>query len=115
MKIYAPVKDANGIYASVRFVNGVGETNNPALIEWFRKHGYRVENGVDNGKNVDKEPITSTSQEDVSKTEVVIDNSKPDFDSMTSDEIRAWAKENGLGGVIKNTRNKEKLLELIRG
>lgn len=108
MKIYAPVKDANGIYASVRFIKGVGETNNPALIEWFRKHGYRVE-------NVDKESITSTSQEDVSKTNVVIDNSKPDFDSMTSDEIRTWAKENGLGGVIKNTRNKEKLLELIRG
>ena len=28
MKIYAPVKDANGVYASVRFVNGVGETDN---------------------------------------------------------------------------------------
>ena len=42
MKIYAPVKDANGVYASVRFVNGVGETNNPHLIEWFKSHGYKV-------------------------------------------------------------------------
>jgi hypothetical protein len=104
MKIYAPVKDTNGIYASVRFVNGVGETNNPALIEWFRKHGYRLE----------------TIEKSVEKSEVSIEKSvekcaEPDLDSMTSDEIRTWAKENGLGGVIKNTRNKEKLLELIRG
>ena len=110
MKIYAPVKDANGIYASVRFVNGVGETNNTALVEWFRKHGYRVDESKDqvavNGKKVEITEVV---------TEKVADAEKPDFDSMTSDEIRTWAKENGLGGVIKNTRNKEKLLELIRG
>ena len=39
MKIYAPVKNTNGVYASVRFVNGVGETDNPRLIEWFKKNG----------------------------------------------------------------------------
>ena len=114
MKIYAPVKDANGIYASVRFVNGVGETNNPALIEWFRKHGYSVEESkdqvADNGKKVESivEPTETVNVEP-------IDDGKPCFESMTSDEIRTWAKNNGLGGVIKNTRNKEKLLELIRG
>ena len=43
MKIYAPVENINGIYASVMFVNSVGETDNPALIEWFRSHGYRIE------------------------------------------------------------------------
>lgn len=116
MKIYAPVKDANGIYASVRFVNGVGETNNPALIEWFRKHGYRVENVADNGKKVDEKPIEkSVEKDEVSIEKSVEKDIEPDFDSMTSDEIRTWAKDNGLGGVIKNTRNKEKLLELIRG
>lgn len=120
MKIYAPVKDANGIYASVRFVDGVGETNNPALIEWFRKHGYRVGESIE--KSVEKCEISiekSTEKCDevavIGKNVEPIDDGKPDFDSMTSDEIRAWAKENGLGGVIKNTRNKEKLLELIRG
>ena len=44
MKIYAPVKDVNGMYASVQFVNGVGETDNPHLIEWFKSHGYEIEN-----------------------------------------------------------------------
>jgi hypothetical protein len=103
MKIYAPVKDANGIYASVRFVNGVGETNNPALIEWFRKHGYRVE-------KCEETPIVN-----VEKREDHPVTTEPNLDDMTSDEIRAWAKANGFGGVIKNTRDKEKLLKLIRG
>ena len=40
---------------------------------------------------------------------------EPDFESMTPNELREWAKANGLGGVIKNIRNKEKLIELIRG
>ena len=40
---------------------------------------------------------------------------EPDFDAMTPNELRDWARANGLGGKIKNTRNKEKLLEIIRG
>lgn len=105
-KIYAPVKYANGVWASVRFVNGVGETKNPALVEWFRQHGYRVE-------NCDNVNLVIEPQND--QVEVVNDQIEPDFDSMTPLELREWAKANGLGGVIKNTRNKEKLLELIRG
>ena len=42
-KIYAPVKGVTGTWASVRFTNGIGETANPALAEWFRQHNYRVE------------------------------------------------------------------------
>ena len=46
MKIYAPVKDAWGTWASVRFVDGVGETDDPSLIEWFRRNGYTLEENV---------------------------------------------------------------------
>lgn len=107
MKIYAPVKDANGTYASVRFVNGVGETDNPHLIDWFRRNGYKI-------------PIEQTTDiyKMVDDTEFVEINKladEPDFDAMTPNELRDWAKANGMGGIIKNTRNKEKLLELIRG
>ena len=104
-KIYAPVKDATGVWATVRFTNGVGETNNPALVEWFKKHNYRVE-------KCDNVPVNT-----VEKCEVEIEKveSEPDFESMTPNELRDWAKANGFGGAIKNTRNKEKLLEIIRG
>ena len=42
-KIKAPNKEYTGISASVVFTNGVGETENPHLIEWFKEHGYEVE------------------------------------------------------------------------
>lgn len=110
MKIYAPVKDTNGVYASVRFVNGVGETTNPALVEWFRQRGYRVEYSVDTyvSENYEapQEPIHEPTQ---GATE------EPDFDAMTPIELRDWAKANGFGTEIKNTRSKAKLLEIIRG
>ena len=46
MKIYAPNKQANGVWCSVRFVEGVGETDNPHLIKWFKEHGYKVPIGA---------------------------------------------------------------------
>jgi hypothetical protein len=109
MKIYAPVKNTNGVYASVRFVNGVGETDNPHLIEWFKSHGYKVpieetvvDQVADNGETVDDSKPTD-------------DVDKPDFESMTPYEIQEWARANGYASVIKNTRNKEKLIKLLRG
>ncbi len=42
-KIYAPNKEYTGISAGVPFVNGVGETEKPHLVEWFKVHGYEVE------------------------------------------------------------------------
>ena len=38
MKIYAPIK-VTGVWSSVYFNNGVGETDNPLLIKWFEEHG----------------------------------------------------------------------------
>ena len=106
MKIYAPVKDANGVWASVLFVNGVGETNTPHLIEWFKDHGYRIE----------EETISPTTYSEEVLTQVVEKvDSEPNFDGMTPNELREWMRDNGYGGQIKNIRNKDKLLEILRG
>ena len=43
MKIKSPNKDYTGVSASVPFCNGVGETEDPYLIQWFKDHGYKVE------------------------------------------------------------------------
>lgn len=107
MKIYAPVKTINGVHASIQFVNGVGETNNPALIEWFKKHGYRVEKSEETTVEVVEESVTPTEEVKVSD--------EPDFEEMTNNELRDWMRENGYGGKIKNTRDKEKLLKILRG
>ena len=117
MKIYAPVKTTNGVYASVRFVNGVGETDNPRLIEWFRSHGYGVEkcevcheNSIENGTNP-SETVENTNFTEIQTEKVV----EVDFDTMTPNELRDWMRENGYGSKIKNTRDKEKLLKILRG
>ncbi len=110
MKIYAPVKSATGVWCSVHFKNGVGETNDPNLIEWFKEHGYRLEESL-------RVEQAATVQEDIlnSLVEDVGEVNQPDFESMTPAELREWAKDNGLSSKIKNIRNKEKLLEIIRG
>ena len=115
MKIYAPVKDANGVWATVRFVNGVGETDNPRLIEWFKNHGYTV---VDEATPTVEpvEPIEVNVVEEVEEVEMMgYPEREPNFDDMTPNELRDWAKANGYGSKIKNIRNKEKLIEILRG
>ena len=42
-KVLAPNQQFTGASASVNFVNGVGETDNAHLLDWFRSHGYTVE------------------------------------------------------------------------
>ena len=105
MKIYAPVKDACGTWASVQFVNGVGETDDPVLIEWFRSHGYKV-------PLEETKPVIEPENKAVGVVHEVVND---EFEDMTPNELREWMKANGYGSQIKNIRNKEKLLEIIRG
>lgn len=107
MQIYAPVKDFNGLRNNVRFKNGVGETEDVGLAEWFKQRGYTV-------KGTEKVVSDEAQLSRFLETEPVAETSeKPDFDKMTPNELRDWMKANGYGNVIKNIRNKEKLLELI--
>lgn len=59
-RIIAPNKQYTGISATVHFVNGIGETSDPALIEWFKEKGYEVEG--DEPEKVD-EPETEKETE----------------------------------------------------
>lgn len=116
MKIYAPVKDFNGLRNNVRFVNGVGETSDPKIADWFKSHGYKValeESNLVIPTINDKIGVENDDSEFVEINNLAED--KPDFESMTPNDIRDWAKANGYGGVIKNTRSKEKLIEILRG
>ena len=116
MKIYAPVKDTNGVYASVRFTNGVGETDKPHLIEWFKNHGYSVEQcDISMEKPAEKCDIATIEVEEEEVEMMGYAEREPDFDAMTPNELREWAKANGYGSKIKNIRNKEKLIEILRG
>lgn len=41
-KIYCNNNKYNGISAGINFVNGVGDSNVPHLIAWFRENGYTI-------------------------------------------------------------------------
>ena len=121
MKIYAPVKDAFGTWASVRFVDGVGETDDPSLIEWFRKNGYTLEENVITMRQRVERAVSDSTNE--IPNEIVGEAigrvtdegaDQPDLDSMTPYELREWMKDNGYGLKMKGVRSKEKLLAIIR-
>ena len=59
MKIKSPNKDYTGVSASVPFCNGVGETEDPYLIQWFKDHGYEVEETSEKAEKPAKEKNTS--------------------------------------------------------
>lgn len=104
MKVYAPNKNANGIYANTVFVNGVGETDNENAIRYFRKHGYIIE-------EPDRELVESANPESGSDVQTEIE---PNYADMSVEELRNWMKAHGFGREIRNIQNKEKLLEIIR-
>jgi hypothetical protein len=121
MKIFTKVPDFTGIRASVMFVNGQGNTDDPHLIEWFKRNGYSVADGESTKPK--EEPIlgvTVANEEaeklgDIKLQEIKEDQSIqfPHFPSMSVDEIRAWAKAHGLGIKIKATKDKDKLIRML--
>lgn len=113
MKIYAPVKDFNGWRGNVRFVNGVGETDDPQLIKWFETHGYKVP--IQEDSNLVIEPQNDQIELEDDEVELMGYAEKtPELEDMTPNELREFAKANGKGHLIKSIRNKEKLIEIIR-
>ena len=89
-KIYSPNKQYSGISASVAFAKGVGETENPTLLEWFRGHGYSVE------EEEKKEP-SSINEMDVDQLRSYAEEHKIDIGNSTS-----------LNGILKKITDAEK-------
>lgn len=92
VKIIAPNEQYSGISASVAFTNGVGQTDNPQLINWFKGHGYTVEGESDQ------------------------DEGGSAFDNMTVEELKAYAEEKEIDigqstsqkGILKKILEAEK-------
>jgi hypothetical protein len=121
MKIFTKVPDFTGIRASVMFVNGQGDTDDPKLIQWLKQNGYLVADGESTTKEVEEKITMKAGTGEAEKfSEVKLQELKdnqsivfPHFPSMTVDEIRAWAKEHGFGIKIKATKDKDKLIRML--
>lgn len=99
MRIYAPVSNASGVWATVRFVNGVGETDDPRLLQWFEEHGYKLDEST--GK--------IATHNDVKK-QSLSQRVGVNLDVMTDEDIRKWMVSQGYGKYIRGTKNRDKLL-----
>lgn len=86
-KILAPNKSYTGISAGVAFSNGVGETEDKSLIEWFYSHGYEIEE-----KNNDEKQAS--------------------LEEMKKEDLVKLATELEVDFTSKNT--KDELIELIK-
>lgn len=86
-KVTAPNKEYTGLSAGVSFVNGVGETDNPHLLEWFQERGYQVEES----KQPEATPIKK----------------------MKVEELKEHAAKNGID--LGEASKKEEILAVIKG
>ena len=77
-KIIAPNKQYTGVSASVAFAQGVGQTENPKLIQWFKDHGYTVEEpkAEPKGEATDDGKSTKPSSKAVAKAKAPAEDSK---------------------------------------
>lgn len=73
-KIYSPRRGYNGISATVRFMNGVGECTDPDLLEWFREKGYTVE--LEESENTEPEEESTKKVTRRAKSKEVADSNE---------------------------------------
>lgn len=104
-KVYAPNKAYNGITATVRFLQGEGETDNPKLLKWFEKKGYRV---------VKEQSYILTDEKKVDESVQVLDenaveqknntSSTNEYENMNVDELKEIAKNLKVKGYSSMLR-----------
>lgn len=89
VKILAPNKSYTGISASVAFINGVGETEDENLIDWFEGHGY-----------------------DVIEEDTEVKGTEKTLDEMTVEELVAYAAEKEID--IGKSTSQSGIIEKIK-
>lgn len=91
MKVTTPVKGHTGTVAGVTFVDGVGETDDPNALAYFRRHGY-VLDGKQKGSDTPTESDAAESEDD--DTDDQSDDAEGDD---VADEIDTSADERPSG------------------
>ena len=94
-KVYAPNKDYNGVTASVPFTNGVGFSSNSYLLDWFKEHGYKVEDDI--------------AEDDIAEAK---SEANTDISQLSYEELKSLAKDKGVDGYHK--MKKEELVDALK-
>lgn len=110
-KIYSPNKRYAGVIAGVSFVNGIGETENRWLIDWFESKGYEVIE-----ENTEKPPLIG--EEFIQNIEeayelAIKENNVRSLVVLKVEELKDLAKEKEIKGYSK--MSKEELISALAG
>lgn len=120
-KVYSPNKEYTGVSAGVPFAGGVGRCDDERLLDWFRKHGYKVEGDtvqddtenpagteLPNGQEQSTDQETSTGTEQPTNTESLDDV----LAKMNEEELRKYAADNGV--FLGNAKTVEGICKKIK-
>ena len=112
-KVYAPNKNYTGISAGVTFVNGVGETDNKHVLEWFKSKGYSVGEEIKGEPNVELEfhgePEIEGESEGIEKPDIKY--TKEGLEKMNREQLMKIADEKKLN--VAHNIGDGKLIEKI--
>jgi len=75
--IKAPNEQYNGISATIKFENGIGQTDDKKLIRWFEEHGYAIQKD-DKAANDKKGNKKGDKIADSEKDEILAENIEPE-------------------------------------
>lgn len=81
-KITAPNEEFTGKRGNIAFIDGVGETDDPNMLAYFRRHGYKVEDGGAKASKKDAPSATHPEGEPSEKWKL--------------DELKAYAAANEI-------------------
>ena len=98
MKVFAPNKQYTGTSASVPFLNGVGETEDTRLLNWFKNHGYELE---------EEAQMDFANEQTIPKFQIL----PGELGSMKKEELKALADALELKYTTSATN--EQLIDMI--
>lgn len=96
-KIYTPSEGYTGLIAGVSFTNGIGETDDRWLIQWFQNKGYVIEENQEK-EILDDENIGNESEE-------------LSLEGLKVEELRDLAKGKNIEGYSR--MKKEDLIKAL--
>lgn len=86
-KIIAPNKKYNGTSANVSFRDGIGETDDPHRIQWFKEHGYEViESEKPKKEKTSKDSVKQKKEKEPEKSEEENESQDEEKESQDSEE-----------------------------
>jgi|GEM_PF-414768 len=108
-KVIAPNQQYSGLSAGVMFVNGIGETDNEHLLQWFEEKGYtvvypEVENVSENMNQQSDTPDDPNQQQPDTQIEKMSVAQLKEYAAANEIDLGEAAKKEEILAAIQNAQ-----------